>query len=201
MPTIPKNCAILGLIFGMSRFIFYVAIMTMFHLGRCIVDQGLMEFQNIFLIFLIVIFTSITSQRVLASMPDFVKAKTAINNIFELLDRRPAIDCYSAECIKPNDFVPALKLENGHFFYPTRPNTVVLNDVSVSVEPGETLALVGTSGCGKSTIINITQRFYDPLHEIVYLDNFDTKKLNISVDAISNRSGFPRACFVQWYYC
>ena len=54
-------------------------------------------------------------------------------------------------------------LQQVHFNYPTRPNIPVLRGVDVAVKRGNTVALVGSSGCGKSTIIQLVERFYDPL--------------------------------------
>ncbi len=48
-----------------------------------------------------------------------------------------------------------------HFSYPTRPNVTILNGLDLTVEPGQTVALVGASGCGKSTCIQLLERFYD----------------------------------------
>lgn len=48
------------------------------------------------------------------------------------------------------------------FTYPTRPDIQVLNGLNVSVKPGQTLAFVGSSGCGKSTSVQLLERFYDP---------------------------------------
>lgn len=49
-----------------------------------------------------------------------------------------------------------------HFAYPTRKTNRVLNNMDFTVEPGKTLALVGESGCGKSTVISLLERFYNP---------------------------------------
>lgn len=48
------------------------------------------------------------------------------------------------------------------FKYPSRPNTQVLRGLNFTVEPGQTLAIVGESGCGKSTVVSLLERFYDP---------------------------------------
>lgn len=55
-----------------------------------------------------------------------------------------------------------IELQDVHFTYPTRPDVPILNGLGVRVERGMTLALVGSSGCGKSTIISLLERFYDP---------------------------------------
>ncbi len=55
-----------------------------------------------------------------------------------------------------------VELKNIHFNYPTRPNVPVLRGLDVSVNVGQTVALVGSSGCGKSTTVQLIERFYDP---------------------------------------
>ena len=60
------------------------------------------------------------------------------------------------------DIVGTVKFEKVHFNYPNRPTVKVLRGLSLSVEAGKTLALVGESGCGKSTVISLLERFYDP---------------------------------------
>ncbi|ELR52603.1 Multidrug resistance protein 3, partial [Bos mutus] len=65
------------------------------------------------------------------------------------------------------------------FNYPTRPNVPVLRGLSLEVKKGQTLALVGSSGCGKSTVVQLLERFYDPLAGTVLLDGHEAKKLNV----------------------
>jgi len=55
-----------------------------------------------------------------------------------------------------------LELDGVHFTYPSRPNVPVLQGLSFNVESGKTLALVGSSGCGKSTVVSLLERLYDP---------------------------------------
>ena len=56
-----------------------------------------------------------------------------------------------------------VRFEDVHFRYPTRPGVRVLRDLNLTVQPGTYIALVGASGCGKSTTIQLIERFYDPL--------------------------------------
>ena len=65
------------------------------------------------------------------------------------------------------------------FHYPTRPEVPVLQKLTLSVKPGKTLALVGTSGCGKSTTVSLIERFYDPVRGKLTLDGNDLRVLNI----------------------
>ena len=66
-----------------------------------------------------------------------------------------------------------------NFSYPTTPDIKVLQELSVSVKPGQTLALVGPSGCGKSTVVSLIARFYDPQSGSLALDGSDLRDLNL----------------------
>ena len=78
-----------------------------------------------------------------------------------------------------NDISSKVELKRVQFNYPARPNVPVLQGLSISVEPGQTLALVGPSGCGKSTVVSLIERFYDPLGGQVYLEDITLSDLNI----------------------
>lgn len=75
----------------------------------------------------------------------------------------PPIDVYSDEGEIPDTFVSTVEFQNVDFAYPTRPDVPVLNQFSLKVKSGQTVALVGSSGCGKSTVVSLIERFYDPL--------------------------------------
>jgi ATP-binding cassette subfamily B protein len=72
----------------------------------------------------------------------------------------------------------ALSFENLRFNYPSRPDISALDGIDLHIEPGETVALVGPSGAGKTTIIQLVQRFYDPQGGAVKLDGVDLRELN-----------------------
>lgn len=73
----------------------------------------------------------------------------------------------------------AVKLDTVNFSYPTRPDVQVLQGLSVTLEPGKSLALVGPSGCGKSTVVSLIERFYDPFSGMVKMEGEDVRDLNI----------------------
>ena len=75
----------------------------------------------------------------------------------------------------------AIAVENVFFQYPSRPDVPVLKGLSVSVNPGQTLALVGPSGCGKSTVVSLLERFYEPTGNVgcLKVDQQDIRNLNI----------------------
>ena len=76
----------------------------------------------------------------------------------------PPIDVYSdeGEKVDPEVFSSTVEFQNVNFAYPTRRNVPVLNQFSLTVKSGQTVALVGASGCGKSTVVSLIERFYNP---------------------------------------
>ncbi|RXX88807.1 hypothetical protein DD587_32080, partial [Klebsiella pneumoniae] len=73
-----------------------------------------------------------------------------------------------------------IKYTNVYFAYPTRPTVSVLNGLNMNILHGKTVALVGSSGCGKSTIIQLLERFYDPASGELSLEREDVKNVDIN---------------------
>jgi len=124
----------------------------------------------------------------------------AASNVFDIIDSKPNIDPYSSQGKKINKIQGKIEFKNVNFAYPTRYSipvsyTVkdinkknylllivklkVLNNLSLTIEPGQTVALVGSSGGGKSTVGSLLLRFYDPtegqVSRIVFLQVYNTK--------------------------
>jgi ATP-binding cassette, subfamily B (MDR/TAP), member 1 len=81
-----------------------------------------------------------------------VSARSAASDIIQLLDARPEVDAESTEGKVLQDVKGHVRFQDIHFRYPTRPGVRVLRGLNISVEPGTYVALVGASGCGKSTV-------------------------------------------------
>ena len=104
---------------------------------------------------------------------------SAASLIYQVIERKPEIDSLSDEGEKPLMLDGDIDFKGVRFNYPSRPDVDILKDITFSVKKGETVALVGSSGCGKSTCIQLTQRFYDPAAGGVYIDGRDIKDLNL----------------------
>ena len=91
----------------------------------------------------------------------------------------PPIDSSSEDGLKPNQVTGEITFENVDFNYPARPDVQVLKNLSIAFPAGKTAALVGASGSGKSTIVSLVERFYDPLSGSVRLDGVDLRELNL----------------------
>lgn len=110
--------------------------------------------------------------------PDYGKAKVSAAKLFELFDRISEIDNFSEDGDKLKKITGSINFVNCKFNYPSRPSVSVLNDLTLDILPGKTTALVGSSGCGKSTTICLLERFYNLIDGFIKLDNYDIKSLN-----------------------
>ncbi|XP_068013048.1 ATP-dependent translocase ABCB1 isoform X4 [Melanerpes formicivorus] len=111
--------------------------------------------------------------------PDYAKAKISAAHLFLLFERVPSIDSYSEDGEQPGSFEGNITIKDVRFNYPNRPDVKILQGLNLKVEKGQTLALVGSSGCGKSTVVQLLERFYDPLEGEVLFDGKNAKSLNI----------------------
>ena len=109
---------------------------------------------------------------------DLLRAAGATERLMELLSSRSPIQSPANPAPAPVQLAgSAITFEAVNFHYPSRPNQAALNYFSLSVQPGQTVAIVGPSGAGKSTVFQLLLRFYDPASGQIVLDGMATRKL------------------------
>jgi len=108
-------------------------------------------------------------------MGDVQKAAGAMERIGELLEAKPGIAAPAHPRAMPSPARGEIAFEHVTFAYPGRPDLAALRDFSLSVRPGERVALVGPSGAGKSTVLRLLLRFYDPQSGAILIDGVDLK--------------------------
>ncbi len=130
-----------------------------------------------FIFYSVLVATSIGSLSEVYS--DWQRANAALERVIEIIEAKSVV-CEDVVVmpLKSNDN-PKLFIDNISFCYPTRPELKVLENISIDVVTGSTVAIVGPSGAGKSTIFQLLLRFYDPNSGLITIDDIDISKLSL----------------------
>ncbi|KAK7342544.1 hypothetical protein VNO80_25499 [Phaseolus coccineus] len=147
--------------------------------GRLLIDEKI-EPEHLFQAFLILLFTAYIIADAGSMTSDLSKGSSAVGSVFAVLERKTEIDpqtSWGGE--KKRKIRGRVELKNIFFAYPTRPDQMIFKGLCLKVESGKTVALVGHSGCGKSTVIGLIERFYDPAKGTVCIDEQDIKSYNL----------------------
>lgn len=111
--------------------------------------------------------------------PYILKRRESLSSVFEIIDREPKIDPDDNTGLKPPNVYGSIEFRNVDFCYPTRPEVMVLNNFNLKISGGQTVAIVGVTGSGKSTIVSLIERFHDPVAGQLLLDGRDLKDFNL----------------------
>uniref|UniRef100_A0A669Q4U8 ATP binding cassette subfamily B member 11 n=1 Tax=Phasianus colchicus TaxID=9054 RepID=A0A669Q4U8_PHACC len=174
-----KKANVYGICFGFAQSIVFIANSVSYRYGGFLVQTEGLHYSFVFRVISAIVTSGTALGRASSYTPNYAKAKTSAARLFQLIDRLPKISVYSKKGEKWDDFKGSIEFLNCKFTYPSRPDIQVLKGLSVAVKPGQTLAFVGSSGCGKSTSVQLLERFYDPEKGSVLIDGHDTKKVNV----------------------
>lgn len=167
-------------LYAASQSLMFLCIALGFWYGGKLIGDGEYSLFQFFIVFTEIIFTVQSAGTVFSFAGDMGKAKNAATELRKLFDRQPKVDPWSKDGEKVEHVDGTIEFRDVHFRYPTRPDVPVLRGLSLTVKPGQYVALVGASGCGKSTTIALMERFYDPLAGGVYVDGREISRLNVS---------------------
>ena len=158
----------------------FFSMCAVFRLGLYLVDEQRITFDAVFKVLMAVMFGSMQMGQAMALAPDYGEALLAARRVFYMFRKIPKCNPESKEGKKLDKVEGRIEFKNVHFTYPHRPDMKVLKGINLTIEPGESLALVGQSGCGKSTLIQLIERFYDPDEGEILLDGVNIKELNVN---------------------
>lgn len=131
-------------------------------------SKEIVSFPSVIKTFMVLIVTAFAMAEALALAPDIIRGNQMANSVFELMDRKTEI--VSDGGVDAGRVVGIVELKGVKFCYPSRPDDVIFRDLDLRVSSGKTMALVGMSGSGKSTVLALILRFYDPTAGKVMID-------------------------------
>ncbi|KAI9311516.1 putative ABC transporter protein [Dichotomocladium elegans] len=170
---------IIGLGFGSFLFVLFSIYAISFWYGGKLSREETLEGWRVLVAFFCMLLGAMSLLQLPAHISAISTACGAAHKIFQVIDRVPEIDPDNEGGLKPEKVSGKLEFRNIRFAYPTRPDITVLDNFNVTIKPGMTVAFVGSSGSGKSTTIQLLQRFYDPLDGQVLLDGKDIRDINL----------------------
>ncbi|KAL8963470.1 MAG: hypothetical protein Q9193_000275 [Seirophora villosa] len=169
-----------SVLYAASQSFMFLCIGLGFWYGGTLIGNREYTMEQFFICFSAIIFGAQSAGTIFSFAPDMGKAKHATQQLKTLFDRKPEIDSWSPDGERMNHIAGTIEFRDVHFRYPTRPEQPVLRGLNLTVQPGQYVALVGASGCGKSTTIALMERFYDPLSGGVFVDGRDITSYNLN---------------------
>ncbi|KAK0487110.1 ste6-like protein [Armillaria novae-zelandiae] len=171
-----------NMMYAFAQSVAFWVIALVFWFGARLVSELEITSTEFFVGLMSTTFAAIQAGNIFQHAPDMSEAKEASEGIVRIFDSMPEIDAQSpdGEPVKREETKGHIQFEGVHFRYPIRPGVRVLRDLNLDIKQGTYVALVGQSGCGKSTTIQLIERFYDPLAGRVTLDGKDISDLNVT---------------------
>ncbi|CAI0540909.1 unnamed protein product [Linum tenue] len=180
---------------GMFQAVTFCSWAIIIWIGALVVTSGRSAGGDVIAAVMSILFGAISLTYAAPDMQVFNQAMVAGNEILQVIQRKPKIATrhhHDSKAAKTTTLVldkvdGNIEVRDVYFAYPSRPDMLVLKGFSLSIPAGKMVALVGSSGCGKSTIISLVARFYDPLRGDVLIDNHNIKDLELG--SLRNKIG------------
>ncbi|KAF8727439.1 hypothetical protein HU200_019047 [Digitaria exilis] len=169
-----------GLGFGFSYLMLYASSALCYYVGAKFVSQGKSTFGDVFKAYFALLLAMLGVSQTNAMASDSAKANDSATSIFSILDRKSQIDSSSEEGSTLANVKGDIDFKHVSFKYPSRPDVQIFTDFTLDIPSGKTVALVGQSGSGKSTVIALLERFYEPDSGAILLDKVEIGSLKIS---------------------
>ena len=168
-----------GVLFGISQFALYASEALVLWYSVHLVSNGGSTFSKVIKVFVVLVVTANSVAETVSLAPEIVRGGESIGSIFSILDRSTRIEPDDPEAEPVERLRGEIELRHVDFAYPSRPDVMVFKDLNLRIRAGQSQALVGASGSGKSSVIALIERFYDPIVGKVMIDGKDIRRLNL----------------------
>ncbi|KAE8703523.1 ABC transporter B family member 19 [Hibiscus syriacus] len=168
---------IAGIFYGISQFFIFSSYGLALWYGSVLMGKELASFKSVMKSFMVLIITALAMGATLALIPDLLKGNQMVASVFEIMDRKTQVAGDTGEEL--TNVEGTVELRGVQFSYPSRPDAIIFNDFNLKVRSGNSMALVGQSGSGKSSVLALILRFYDPTAGKVMIDGRDIRKLKL----------------------
>jgi ATP-binding cassette subfamily B (MDR/TAP) protein 1 len=179
-----RNAFISGGLFGFSQFNFYGTFALGFWYGGTLIAVGKASFADVIIACMAVLMAAMGAGEAGGFASKAKDADVAAKRVFALIDRVPTIDS-TPDSTSPDVALDTplppfdVKFRGVRFIYPTRPRSIVLQHLTTEFNNGRQYGLIGSTGCGKSTIIQLLARFYDPVKGHIEVNGQSLSHLNV----------------------
>ncbi|KAL2643952.1 hypothetical protein R1flu_011539 [Riccia fluitans] len=174
-----KRALIAGTGLGLASFTMYAVWAFDFWWGGELVVRGQVSYTRLLECFFVLIATGKMIAVAGSMTSDLAKGANSVKAVFEILDRKTEIDSNDEKALKLDRVEGDVELRGVQFSYPARPDVIVFRNLNLRVPKGKHVAIVGQSGSGKSTVISLIERFYDPQGGQVLIDGHDLRRLHL----------------------
>ncbi|KAJ8758929.1 hypothetical protein K2173_002708 [Erythroxylum novogranatense] len=163
-----------------SQFLTTMSSAIGFWYGGKLMSQGLVSSKQLFQVFFLLMSTARAIADAGSMSSDLARGANALRSVFEILDKETEINPDEPQGIKVNKTLRGcIELNEVIFSYPNRPSQMIFTGLTLKIEAGKTVTLVGQSGSGKSTIIGLIERFYEPESGSILIDGRDIRRYNL----------------------
>ena len=175
--NVVKSSLIFGVLYGISQFILYGAFAALYYVGALLIYDNTIIFQNMNKAIFCIIFSMNGLGSIQMYIGDAAKAQDALISLYKVINKKSTIDPLEKKSFDIVKYKGKIEFKNVQFIYPTRPNQKVLKNLNFVIQPGQKVAFVGPSGSGKSSIIQLIERFYDVAEGEILIDDINVKEL------------------------
>ena len=178
-----KKAHIGGIAYGFTQFMTFASYALLFWCGAKFIENYDVESEDVFIAIFVIVFAAWGSGQSQQYAPAAGKGKNAALRIYSIIDEESSLDPLASNpdevIADSSSFKGDIEFRDVWFRYPTRRDQWVLKGASFKIKANSIVGLAGESGCGKSTIIQLLYRFYEPQFGNIYVDGVDIRDFNV----------------------